>query len=81
VNPYEHLEHILYTVVNSLTDYEATISIVSMATQTLQVHVMCDECDKGRIIGRDGITIRSIRTILHCAAAKYGFKTYLNISQ
>ncbi|MBI4655271.1 MAG: KH domain-containing protein [Elusimicrobia bacterium] len=35
--------------------------------------------DKGRIIGREGRIVKSIRSLLHAAAAKKGKKVFLDI--
>lgn len=79
----EKLEKLLSEILQNITIHsqEVTVSVASMATLTLQADVICNENDVGRVLGKGGTTIRSIRTVAHCAAAIEGYRNvYVDIT-
>jgi len=72
----ELLEHI----VRGLVDHPDDVKIreIKGAGSSL-LEIMVNDNERGMIVGRDGIIIKSIRTIIHCAAMKRGQKVAIEI--
>jgi uncharacterized protein len=67
-------------VVKSLVDYPEQVSVNEVEGQSaivLELHVA--ESDVGRVIGKGGRVINSIRAILQVLAAKHGKRVSLEI--
>ncbi|MEW6102268.1 MAG: KH domain-containing protein [bacterium] len=60
-------------IVKSLVDNPDKVKLTEMESEkTTILEVKVDEADVGKIIGKQGRIIKSIRTILQAAAAKKG---------
>lgn len=59
-------------IVKALVDSEAAVDVreVERGGQTTMIEVRVDPEDMGKVIGRQGRTIRALRSILHAASAK-----------
>ena len=57
---------------------EVTVTPVAQGGQTIY-ELRMNSADVGRIIGRQGITINAIRTLLTVGSAKQGLRTSLEI--
>jgi len=55
------------------------ITYTSMATSSIKFNVTCRDSDLPHLIGRHGILVRSMRSILHAAGTKDDIKTYLSV--
>ena len=51
---------------------QVSVEIVSESGNNIQIQVLVDADDLGRIIGRKGRIANSIRTIVHACAARNG---------
>ena len=47
--------------------------------KTVRIQVRVAECDMGRVIGREGRTVKAIRSILFTAGQKYGRRFHLDL--
>jgi predicted RNA-binding protein YlqC (UPF0109 family) len=73
--------NLLETIAKSLVDYPDEIVIrIALTVPNISAEIVAREEDKRRIIGKSGRTINSMRTIFHCAAAKYQLKTSLAVA-
>lgn len=60
-------------IVKSLVDMPEKVELSEIESErTTILEIKVDESDKGKIIGKQGRIIKSIRTILQAAAAKNG---------
>ena len=59
----EEVIKILETVVKGLVDYEDKIEIKIIKKDPFIVEILCDDQDRGSIIGRQGTTIITLREI------------------
>ncbi len=67
-------------IAKALVDYPEEVRVVESVgekTTVLELHVA--QSDLGKVIGRQGRTAKSIRTILNCAATKLNRRTVLEI--
>jgi len=67
-------------IIKSIVDHPDSVKVtetVSLTSVTLEIQV--DESDMGRVIGRGGSVINSIRSLLQVLAAKNGKRASLEI--
>jgi predicted RNA-binding protein YlqC (UPF0109 family) len=70
--------NLLQIMSRSLSDYPSDIKIkVTSKPPEVVGCIYANEKDKGKLVGKNGRTINSMRTIFHCAAAKYDLKSDL----
>lgn len=67
-------EKFLSELVKPLVLYpdEVVVKIFSEEENLIVVQIMVNEDDKGRVIGKNGRIINSIKTIAYAAASKHG---------
>ncbi len=65
-------------IVKALVDDEAGVDVreVDRGGQTTMIEVRVSADDMGKIIGRQGRTVRALRSLLHAASAK-GKRRYI----
>lgn len=68
-------------IVKKLVDDESQVDVreVERDARTTLIEVRVAKSDKGRIIGRQGATVRAIRTYLNAAGAKRNWRYLLDI--
>lgn len=68
-------------IVKKLVDDESQVDVreVERDARTTLIEVRVAEADKGKIIGRQGTTIRAIRTYLNAAGSKNNRRYILDI--
>ncbi|MCH7690868.1 MAG: KH domain-containing protein [candidate division Zixibacteria bacterium] len=67
-------------IVKNLVDNPDAVSVVEIeGTRTTVYELRVGEGDLGKVIGKEGKTARSIRTILSAAAARQGKRAVLEI--
>ncbi|MCX6355979.1 MAG: KH domain-containing protein [Candidatus Aureabacteria bacterium] len=67
-------------VVKALVDHPEEVSVTQIdGEKTVIFELRCNEGDIGKVIGKQGRTIKSIRTLLGAAAAKAGVRAMLEI--
>jgi predicted RNA-binding protein YlqC (UPF0109 family) len=70
-------------VTKSLVDHPDHVQIAEAEgddEKTLVLELHCNPDDVGKIIGRNGRTIKALRTLLVTAAAKHGLRAVLEIA-
>ena len=75
----ENLVRYLISSVTGNEDFEITTD--ESKPKTTMIRVKANEEDMGKIIGRNGKTISSIRTILRSAGAKTGKRYVLRVNE
>ena len=74
------MKELLQTIVESLVTKPEAIEISETAGETMTIfELRVAKEDLGRVIGREGHTVQSIRTILHAVAARNSRKVTLEI--
>ncbi|WP_022669630.1 KH domain-containing protein [Hippea alviniae] len=74
------MKELISCIVKSLVDNQDAVSIKEIAGEkTTVVELSVDKNDLGKIIGKEGKTIKAIRTILNAASKKAGKKAVLEI--
>lgn len=67
-------------VVKALVDHPEEVSVTQIdGEKTVIFELRCNESDIGKVIGKQGRTIKAIRTLLGSAAAKAGLRAMLEI--
>jgi uncharacterized protein len=67
-------------VVKALVDRPEEVSVTQIdGEKTVIFELRCNESDIGKVIGKQGRTIKAIRTLLGSAAAKAGMRAMLEI--
>jgi uncharacterized protein len=74
------MKELLQTIVESLVTKPEAIEISETVGETMTIfELRVAKEDLGRVIGREGRTVQSIRTILHAVAARNSRKVTLEI--
>lgn len=73
------LTEILSPVVCALVDHSELVNLSVSGKDTVMVSVFVTKSDRGQIIGRQGKTAESLRTIVNAVAAKYRMRALLEI--
>ena len=67
-------------VVKALVDHPNEVSVTQIdGEKTVIFELRCNPSDIGKVIGKSGRTIKSIRTLLGAAAAKANMRAMLEI--
>lgn len=67
-------------VVKALVDHPDEVTITQIdGEKTVIFELRCNESDIGKVIGKNGRTIKAIRTLLGSAAAKANIRAMLEI--
>ena len=72
-------EFVEYIVRSLVTDHEHVLVNVSEEHNTVRVNVNVAQDDIGRIIGRKGRTVNSIRSLLRVLGSESGMRVELDI--
>ncbi|WP_035589376.1 KH domain-containing protein [Hippea jasoniae] len=74
------MKELISCIVNSLVDNQDAVKIKEIAGEkTTVIELSVDKSDLGKLIGKEGKTIKAIRTILNAASKKAGKKAVLEI--
>lgn len=67
-------------VVKALVDHPDEVTVTQIdGEKTVIFELRCNESDVGKVIGKNGRTIKAIRTLLGSAAAKANMRAMLEI--
>lgn len=76
----EHVTSLLLTIVKSLVDIQEEVTVTSVVgEQTVQFIIDCNKTDIGKVIGKKGNNIQSIRQILFGVACKNHFRSVISL--
>lgn len=74
------MKEVLMYLVHSLVDDSNSVKITtSEAGDIVRFKLTVAPSDRGKIIGKEGRVIKSIRSILHMVASKNNRKVYLDV--
>ncbi len=74
------MKELISCIVKSLVDNQEAVKIREIGGEkTTVIELSVDKNDLGKIIGKEGKTIKAIRTILNAASKKSGKKAVLEI--
>lgn len=75
------LELVKY-IVSQFAEYKDEIEyLVENKNGTVEITVLLDESDMGKVIGKQGKIAKALRTIVRCASAKEGKKYNIEIKE
>ena len=75
------LELVKY-IVRQFAEYKDEIEyLVEDKNGTVEITVLLDESDMGKVIGKQGKIAKALRTIVRCASAKEGKKYNIEIKE
>ena len=77
----QNLAGLVESIVLPLVDYEEDLEVVSHEEDdgTLFIEISVNEEDAGKVIGRQGRVIKSIRTLARAAASRNGMHVEVEI--
>ena len=74
------MKDVLMYIVGSLVEKPEAVKIgVNEEGSTIRYKLALDASDRGKVIGKEGRVVKSIRTVLQAAAARQNKKVYLDI--
>lgn len=74
------MKEVLMYIVGSLVENSQSVKVgVSEDGNVMRFKLVLEGADRGKIIGKEGRVIKSIRSILQAVAAKQNKKVYLDI--
>jgi len=74
------MKEVLVYLINSLVDEPASAKLsTSEDGNVVRFKLSVSPADRGKIIGKEGRVVKSIRTVLQVQAAKSGKKVFLDI--
>ena len=73
------LTPLVLDLARKLVDRPEAVEVVVRDGDTVLYELRVAPEDQGRIIGREGRTIRSLRTLVGAAARKHGFRATLEV--
>ena len=74
------MKEVLMYIVGSLVENPQSVKVgVSEDGNVVRFKLALDNSDRGKVIGKEGRVIKSIRTLLQSVAAKQNKKVYLDI--
>ena len=74
------MKQLLTSIVKSLVDRPSKVIVTQIdGAKTLVFELRCDEQDVGKIIGKNGKTVSSIRTLLGALASKERRKVIIEV--
>lgn len=77
----EHLVSVIKPILSSMVEYPNDLEITGKSTDhTIFLSIFSDRRDTGKIIGRQGRNINSIRTLLAAIAARLGFGIVIEVT-
>lgn len=77
---YAHIENLVRYLVESLVDSPESVRVSTEAEGgAVRITVVADPADVGKIIGRSGRTIKSIRTLARAAASSSSFSVDVDV--
>lgn len=76
------MKELLIEIVRSLVDNKEQVSVTEITGSTSQIlTISVAKSDLGSVIGKQGRTIRAIRTIVMAAAVKYGKRVVIEVAE
>ena len=76
----QDLTGLVDSVIRPLVDYEEDLEITSHDEDgTLVIEISVNEEDAGKVIGRQGRVIKSVRTLVRAAASRNGMQVEVEI--
>jgi predicted RNA-binding protein YlqC (UPF0109 family) len=76
----ERLENLLAVLARSLVDEPESVEISGTETDSrVELELRVADGDMGRVIGRQGRTIRAIRTVVKAASVKQGKRVSVEV--
>jgi len=76
----KELKELLVMIVKALVDYPEKVEVKEVGgEQSLILELRVADTDRGKVIGKEGRIIRSIRTIVGCSAAKLGKRVVIEV--
>lgn len=80
MEPKSDFQELVEHIVKSLVDYPEQVSVAEMEERgSVKLEVSVAESDMGRVIGRGGNVVNSIRSLVQVLAAKKGRRVSLEI--
>ncbi|MGL5295747.1 MAG: KH domain-containing protein [Culicoidibacterales bacterium] len=83
MNPTQ-IQGLLETVALSVVSHPESVTVREMPSANdheVHFHVLVDKADMGRMIGRNGQTIKAIRTLVQVAGKQIGKRVKINIEE
>ena len=76
----QDLKGLVDSVIRPLVDYEEDLEITSREEgDTILIEISVNEEDAGKVIGRQGRVIKSVRTLARAAASRNGMQVEVEI--
>ena len=76
----EQLENLLLVLARSLVDEPESVEVTGTETDSrVDLELSVADGDMGRVIGRQGRTIRAIRTVVKAASVKQGKRVSVEV--
>jgi predicted RNA-binding protein YlqC (UPF0109 family) len=76
----KELKELLLMIVRSLVDSPEKVEVKEVGgEQSVILELKVADTDRGKVIGKEGRIIRSIRTIVGCSAAKLGKRVVIEV--
>ena len=76
----EQLENLLLVLARSLVDEPESVEVSGTETDSrVELELRVADGDMGRVIGRQGRTIRAIRTVVKAASVKQGKRVSVEV--
>ena len=76
----EQLENLLVVLARSLVDEPESVEVTGTETDSrVDLELSVADGDMGRVIGRQGRTIRAIRTVVKAASVKQGKRVSVEV--
>ena len=77
---YDNIEQLVRYLVESLGDSPESVAVASELDEgVLRLTITADPADVGKVIGRSGRTIKSIRTLARAAASNSSFSVDVDV--
>lgn len=74
------MKELLLTMVKALVDYPEKVEVKEVGGEkSVILELKVVDTDRGKIIGKQGRIIRSIRTIMGCASAKLNKRVVIEV--
>lgn len=76
-------EELISSLILPLVAYPQDVEIICLSTSEddLDYKVKVNSMDLGRVIGKNGVIAKAIRTVLYAGASKEGKKIHLSIDE
>ena len=74
------MKEVLMYIIGSLVENPQAVKVgVAVDGEVIRYKLTLDACDRGKVIGKEGRVVKSIRTVLQAVAARKSKKVYLDI--